>query len=508
MSDWRAAGAPAQTLTGGTTIRKPGGFSAAPRLCVNHSDFDGEGMTGRLSLSTLDALPKDINRPRIDPRTLGIGIVHLGLGNFHRAHQAVFTEDAIANAGGDWRIAGVSLKRPDAPRLLHPQDNLYTVETLGSERRYRVIGAIRKSLFAGEHAAEIVSLLSALATHVVTLTITEKGYCLDGAGALAFDHPDIRHDLHHPATPVSAIGWVVLGMAARRRTDGGPISVVSCDNLSDNGGKLERAVLAFARAIDATLAAWIEDHVCFPRTMADCIVPATDEACRSRVDTALGLHDEAPVMREAFAQWAVEGRFAGPRPAWETAGVEIVRDVGPFERMKLHVLNASHSALAYHGLLRGHRFVREAIQDRGLSDFVDAIVEEEIAPTLAPLNVLAYWQPVRARFANRFLDHRLEQIAEDGSVKLAQRIFPLLIANVRGGRSHGRLAKVIRAWLEFARTREVTDPAGARLKGWAESGGRVENALDDPALFPDPFRTDPKVRAAILKHEFVLRGAL
>src|SRR5262249_35134217 len=153
--------------------------------------------------------------------------------------------------------------------------------------------------------------------------------------------------------------------------------------------------------VDATLSAWIEDHACFPRTMVDCIVPATDAACRSRVDTALGLHDEAPVMREAFAQWAIEDRFAGPRPAWETAGAEIVRVVAPFERLKLHVLNASHSALAYLGLLRGHRFVREAIRDRDLSNFVDALVEEEIAPALAPLNVMAYWQPVRARFANR-----------------------------------------------------------------------------------------------------------
>jgi fructuronate reductase len=430
---------------------------------------------------------------------LGIGIVHLGLGNFHRAHQAVFAEDAMAHGGGHWGIAGVSLKHPDTPRALRSQDNLFTVETLGDERRYRVIGALRKSLFAREDANEIVYALTAPTTHVVTLTVTEKGYCLDGEGALAFDHPDIRHDLAHLSTPVSAIGWLVRGLHARKRNSGGPISIVSCDNLSDNGGKLERALRTFARAIDAPLATWIEDHARFPRTMVDCIVPATDAACRSRVNAALGLRDQSPVMREVFAQWVIEDRFAGPRPVWEAGGGEIVKNVEPFEKLKLHVLNAAHSTLAYLGLSRGLRFVREAIADAELSNFLDAMVAEEVGLALAPLEVASYWRTVRARFDNRFLDHRLEQIAEDGSVKLAQRIFPLLVANVRGNRPHGRLARAIRAWLEFTKKGEVKDPAGARLKSWAASGARIEDALDDPALFPDPFRTDPNVRAAMLE---------
>jgi fructuronate reductase len=456
-------------------------------------------MTRRLSLSTLDQLPPEIEQPRVDPRTLAIGIVHLGLGNFHRAHQAVFTEEAVAHGGGNWGIAGVSLKRPDAPSALRSQDNLYALEILGRERGYRVIAVLRRAIFAGDGAAQILSVLSAPTTHLVTLTITEKGYCLDGEGALAFDHPDIRRDLAHPEAPVSAIGWLVRGLDKRRRDGAGPISVVSCDNLSDNGGKLERAIGAFARAIDTSLATWVEDHVCFPRTTVDCIVPATDAACRSRVDAALGLHDEAPVMREAFAQWVIEDRFAGPRPLWESAGAEIVKDVEPFERLKLHVLNAAHSTLAYLGLPRGHRFVRGAIADAGLSDFVAAMVEDEIAPALAPLDIGSYWRAVHVRFANRFLDHRLEQIAEDGSVKLAQRVFPLLIANVRSRRPHRRLAQVIRAWLEFTKANEVKDPASARLKAWAASGGRMEDAVDDPALFPDPFRTESNVRSAVLK---------
>ena len=458
-------------------------------------------MPSRLSLARLSGLPAQVERPKVDPYALGIGIVHLGLGNFHRAHQAVFTEDAIVHEGGDWGIVGVSLRKPDTPRALGGQENLYTVETLGDERRYRVLGVLRKSVFADDSIATVIGPLSSPKTRVATLTITEKGYCLDGRGELAFEHPDIRHDLEHPSNPVSAIGWLVYGLSVRSRSRGNPLSVVSCDNLSDNGGKLERAVLAFARASDPTLAAWIGDHVSFPRTMVDCIVPATDDACRLRVDAALGLHDEAPVMREAFAQWVIEDRFAGPRPAWEAAGAEIVKDVEPSEKLKLHVLNASHSALAYLCLPRGLHFVREAIADTEVSNFVDAMVQEEIAPALAPLDVTTYWRTVKRRFSNRFLDHRLSQIAEDGSVKLAQRIFPLIIANVCNDRPRARLVRVIRGWLDFARKGEVKDPAADGLKAWVAYGGRIEDALNDPVLFPDPFRTNQEVRAAMLKEE-------
>jgi fructuronate reductase len=455
-------------------------------------------MARGLSLATLGDLPAAVARPAFDPARLRTGIVHLGLGNFHRTHQAVFTEDAIAKAGGDWGIIGVSLMRPDTPRALAPQNNLYTLEILGDERRYRVMGVLRRSLTASDDATAIVDALASRDTHIVTLTVTEKGYCLGNGGALDFEHPDIRHDLAHPDDPRSAIGWLVRGLAARKTARGGELTIIACDNLPDNGGKLARATLAFARAIDPTLAPWIADCVRFPCTMVDCIVPATDASCRERVDAALRLHDNAPVMREAFAQWVIEDRFAGPRPRWEEAGVEIITDVAPLERLKLHVLNASHSALAYLGIPRGHRFVREAIADAELSRFVDALIDSEVAPALAPLDVNSYWRSVRARFANRSLDHRLEQIAEDGSVKLAQRVFPLLVANVHSGAPHERLAAIVRAWLDFARKGSVKDPARERLAAWAESGGGIENALDDPALFPDAFRSDARVRQAIL----------
>jgi fructuronate reductase len=452
-----------------------------------------------LTLATLDRLPRTVARPTFDPPTLKPGILHLGVGNFHRAHQAVYTEDAIAKRGGDWGIVGVSLRRPDVPALLQPQDNLYTVEMLGAERHVRVVGVIGRTLTAPQSRTELFGHFSAPHIRIVSLTITEKGYCLDGTGALAEDHPDIVHDLETPGEPVSAIGWIVRGLARRARASAPGVTIISCDNLSENGSKLERAVLRFAHVAEPPALAWIEANVSFPQTMVDCIVPATDAATIARVEADLGLHDAAPVAREEFAQWVIENKFSGPRPAWDEVGAEIVSEVAPFERLKLHVLNASHSTLAYRGIPRGHRYVREAIGDAELARFVEAMVMEEIAPALSPLDVAGYWSRVRTRFANPRIDHRLAQIAEDGSAKLAQRIFPVLIANVRAGRPAARLAQVVRAWLDFARQGPIKDPERARLESWAKSGAGIESALDDPHLFPEPFRAEAAVRALILK---------
>jgi len=281
------------------------------------------------------------------------------------------------------------------------------------------------------------------------------------------------------------------------------VTVLSCDNLAGNGRKLEAAVLAFAAQLDAReaggLARWIGQNAAFPKTMVDCIVPAATQASRDRIALALGLIDEACISREPFAQWVIEDRFTGPRPAWEKAGAEIVGDLEAHERLKLHVLNACHSALAYLGLLRGHRLVREAIADPELSRFVDAMVADEVAPALPELPVADYWKKVRRRFANPMIDHRLVQIGEDGSTKLAERVLPLVIANAPAGRPTGRLASVVRAWLNLAGDGVVKDPQGARLAKWAAAGRNMAAALDDTLLFPVPFRADPAIRAALLR---------
>ena len=451
----------------------------------------------RLSLATLAGLPAHVRRPSFDPAQLKTGIVHVGVGAFHRAHQAVYTEDAIADAGGDWGIVGVSLRRPDAASALRPQDGLYSVEFRDAAPSHRVVGVLRKIITASRSPDAVLSALSAPEHRVVTLTVTEKGYGLSPSGDLDVADPDIAHDLRVDATPRTTLGWLARGLSVRHRTHRAPMTLMSCDNLSDNSHKLRRALLQFVGEQDADLSRWVEDTIRFPNTMVDCITPASDAATFARAHAALGCNDAGAIQREAFSQWVIEDDFATLRPEWEIAGAEIVRSVADAERMKLHVLNAAHSALAYLGIARGHTFVREAIADADLAAFLDDLVRDEIAAALAPLQIYDYWQTTKRRFANPNIDHALAQIAEDGSKKLAVRLFPLLIDNARAGRRTRRMADIVRAWLDFARS-PVKDPQSARLAQWSEAGGDVAAALDDPAFFPDPFRNDGAVRAAIL----------
>jgi fructuronate reductase len=333
---------------------------------------------------------------------------------------------------------------------------------------------------------------------VTTLTLSEKGYCLDGKGELDFAHPDIMADLGAPQAPRSAIGWLALGLEERRKAGAGPMTVISCDNLQNNGLKLGAAVEAFAARAFPALRGWLKTNTAFPLTLVDCIVPAASEAHRARVAAALGLQDLASVQREPFAQWVIQDRFAGPLPAWGAVGAEIVADVDAWQRIKLHVLNTAHSALAYLGLPRGHTFVREAIADAELKNALDAMMAEEIAPALAPLDVAAYWKTVVARFENPMIDHRLAQIAEDGSLKLPQRLFPMLVANAAQGKPVARMAAVVRAWLRAMASAPPRDPANGWFAQWSKAGADIGAALDNPALFPDAFRSDARLRRAIL----------
>lgn len=403
----------------------------------------------RLSLASLAAARAEVRRPDYAPQSLRPGILHLGIGAFHRAHQAVYTDDAIEAAGGDWGIVGVSMRHATVAETLAEQDGLYTVDYRDATPDYRIVGCVRRTLTLPLDPEAVIAALAERATQIVTLTITEKGYCLGTAG-LDWSHPDIVHDLAHPERPRSALGVLVAGLARRYRAGGVPATVISCDNLSDNGPRLAAAVLALAERGDPALARWIAASVAFPETMVDSIVPASDAASRARADAALGLQDQASVQRERFAQWVIEDKFAGPRPAWDKVGVEIVAAVEPYRRLKLHVLNACHSALAYLGLPRGHVFVRQAIADPELATFLDQLIAEEVTPALAGLPVASYWASTRARFANPAIDHRLDQIAQDGPFKLAQRVFPLLAANCRAGLPAARLAAIVRAWLAFA----------------------------------------------------------
>lgn len=365
----------------------------------------------------------------------------------------------------------------------------------------RIVGVLRRALAGAHDPQAVIEAMAAPSTHIISLTVTEKAYRYDAAGQLELAHPELVHDLGRPDTPASVVGWLTEGLARRRAAGGAPVTVISCDNLVGNGRKLGGAVRTLAERWDPALAAWIEAEIAFPQTMVDCIVPATTDESRARIEAAIGLRDQACVSREAFAQWVIEDRFAGPRPAWERTGVELVAEVAPYEQLKLHVLNAAHSTLAYLGLPRCHGFVRQAIADPELSGFLDAMMGEEVAPALPGLPVADYWRTCCARFANPRLDHRLAQIAEDGSSKLAQRIYPLLIDGARAGRSVERLAAIVRAWLELAGQGLVKDPRAEHLQGWSTSGCSFGRLLSDPALFPEPFRSEPAVRRALIGSE-------
>ena len=452
----------------------------------------------RLNDAALAGLPASVRRPAYDRNALKPGIVHLGIGAFHRAHQCVFTEDAIAKAGSNWGIIGASLQRPDVPDALTAQDCLYTVETLDHAAAYRVMGVMKAALFAPRDAAVLKNAMAAATTHAVTLTLSEKGYCLDAGGGLDLAHPEIAADLAAPQSPRSAIGWLALGLEERRRTGSGPVTIISCDNLQSNGAKLEAAVRRFADIAFPQLGKWMDVHTTFPLTLVDCIVPAASGDHRDRVAAALGLEDGASVQREPFAQWVIQNRFAAALPAWGEVGAQIVEDVDSYQRIKLHVLNTAHSALAYLGLPRGHVFVRQAIADPDLRGFLDAMMAQEIAPALAPLDVATYWKTVVARFENPMIDHRLAQIAEDGSLKLPQRLFPMLLDNARQGKPIAAMARVVQAWLALMATSPSRDPANSWFAQWAAAGADHASALDNPTLFPDTFRKDTRLRAALL----------
>jgi fructuronate reductase len=417
--------------------------------------------------------------PDYDFENLPIGMVHLGVGAFHRAHQALYTEEAIRAAGGPWGVLAVALRSAAVPNALNSQDGLYTVEFLADAPVFRVVAIIRKALAAARDRETLIAALAAQQTHVVTLTVTEKGYCLDSTGALDTSHADIVHDIDNPTSPDSTIGWLALGLRRRHAAGGPPLTVLSCDNLKDNGSRLEAAVSAYLERTAPEMRSWIEKSVRFPRTVVDCIVPASSEASRARTVQALGLIDEACVQREPFSQWVIEDCFAGPRPAWERGGAQLVDDVAASGRLKLHVLNTCHSALAYLGLPRGHQYVREAMADEDLSQFLAELVSREIAPALHPLTVKDYWQSVRNRFANPHIDHRLAQIAQDGAQKLAERVFPLMVANIAGGAPIERLSRIVRAWLGHANI-------------------SPESAFADPTLLPASLRGNCVVRSAVI----------
>jgi len=465
----------------------------------------------RLALSALAGLPAPVARPDYGIGAVRVGIVHLGLGAFHRAHQAVYT-DAILRSRPQWGICGVSLKTPRATAALTAQDGLYTVLEKGAEgTSARVIGAVREMLFLGTQRNRVIERMGDPAVQVVTLTVTEKGYCHDPAtGRLDLSHPDIVHDLAHPEAPVSAIGVLVAGLAARRGAASGPINVICCDNLPHNGRTVEGIVTAYAKACDRSLAEWIGAQVAFPCTMVDRIVPATTDADIAEAGRLLGVADAVPVVAEPYNSWVIENRFAAARPPWEDAGAQIVADVAPFETMKLRLLNGSHSTLAYLGYLAGHEFIWQASADPLLATLVERLMADEVMPTLmAPpgVDLGAYCAQLVARFRNPALPHRTQQIAMDGSQKLPQRLLGTVRDRLAAGGSIASLALAVAGWIRYAsgvdehgRPIAVADPLAAKFAAIASAArGNAAHIADGFLDLTAVFGTDLPANAVFRK---------
>jgi len=457
----------------------------------------------RLSKAVLAGLPAAIEAPRAR-QGVTTGIVHFGPGAFHRAHQADYI-DRLLDHDPSWGIAAVSLRSPGTVEALAAQDGLYTLAIRDAESSMRVIGAHTEFL-GPEDAARTLALLAAPATRLVTTTVTEKGYCLAADGTLDLDHPDIVHDLARPAVPVSAIGWIVAGLAARRAKGVAPYVAMPCDNLASNGAKLHAALVVFARRLDPALGDWVADEVRVPSTMVDSITPASDDALYADVAAALGVEDRAAVQREEFAQWVIED--IGGLPDFAAVGAALTGDVGGYERAKLRILNGAHSTLAYAGLLRGHASVAEAMGDAALAGFVDAMVREDIIPMLPAvpgLDLQAYADAVLRRFANPAIIHRLDQIAQDGSQKLPYRLGDTLLANRKVGHMPLHVVAALGAWVAFLMRRaragiRIVDPMGERLAALAaaEAPARVVEGLVAEGLgLPAAITSDIALVAAL-----------
>ena len=466
----------------------------------------------RLNDAALSGLPADVASPAYDRAAVKTGVVHLGIGAFHRAHQAVVFDDALASGDLRWGVLGASLRSPGVRDQLNPQDGLYTLVVRdGADEHLRVIGAGRGVLVGPENPAALVAAMTGAEVHIVTLTVTEKGYRLDPAtGDLLLDDPEVAADLADIGAPRTAPGFIVAALRARKASGLKPFTVISCDNLPHNGKRIRAGVLAMARRIDPALAAWIEAEGAFPQTMIDRIVPATIPDDIARLTARLGVEDQGMVKAEPFTQWVIEDWFAGERPDFAAFGVQLTDAVEPWEDAKLRLLNGSHSAIAYLGALSGYEHVHEAVAVPALAAYVENLWDEA-QTTLNPppgLDVAAYRAELMARFSNPALMHRTRQIAMDGSQKLPQRLLAGMAERLAAGQGVEAMALGVAAWMrwqegltESGEPVVVDDPLAARtaelIAASENDEAEVRALLTLSAIFPEALANDSRFVEAV-----------
>ena len=446
------------------------------------------GIMTRLKTTLLPLLreaPADIGVPRYDRRLVTPGIVHIGVGGFHRAHEAVYLDDLMAQAlGREWGICGVGLRPADKAmrNALIPQDCLYTVVARSAEGdAARVVGSLVRYLFAPEETEAVLDALAAPQTRIVSLTITEGGYNFNQAtGAFNAEHPDVVHDLANPAHPTSVFGYLAEALDRRRLLNLPAFTVLSCDNVPENGDMARTTLLAFAALRDPALHDWIADQVAFPNSMVDRITPQTTDADREMVQDEFGIEDAWPVVCEPFRQWIIEDHFSNGRPPLEQVGVQFTSDVRPYEMMKLRLLNASHSAMGYLGFLAGFPFIHEIMADDVFRAYVKRLMDEEVTPLLAPVpgvDLAEYKATLLTRFANPAIKDQTTRICLDGSSKVPKFLLPSLREALGWGPS-ALLTLAVAGWFRYLRGEDeegrsyvLDDPRADELQRLARLGG-------------------------------------
>lgn len=463
----------------------------------------------RLSNATLPVLPGKIRVPSYDRGAITAGIVHLGVGAFHRAHQAPLMDDCLARGENAWGIVAASLRSADTRDALAPQDCLYTLATReGQSQEFRVVGSIKNVLVGPEDPPALVAALADPRIRVVTLTVTEKGYTANPATRdLVRDHPDVVHDIANLSRPRSALGLLTEALHTRRQRGVPPFTVLSCDNIPANGKTLKALLVQFAGLRDRDLASYVDADVSCPSCMIDRIVPATTDRDRSDIADALCVADAWPVLAEPFWQWVVEDDFPLGRPRLELSGVEFVEDVEPYENMKIRLLNGPHTAIAAIGRTAGLATVAEVYADARVRRFVEAYWRQAAGTLPSFLDTRKYTADLSRRFGNAALRHRTEQIAMDASQKLPQRIIAPLADLTDSGRDRNLLLFALAAWIRSCMPASergepiiLNDPCASDLAAAVRAGGSSAVAravFSIGGIFGERWRADAAAHAEV-----------
>jgi mannitol 2-dehydrogenase len=414
-------------------------------------------MPTQLSHANLSSLAPKVRVPTYDRRRVGQKIAHIGVGGFHRAHQAVYNDDLFEkNGGSEWGLCGIGLLPADSRigDILRSQDYLYTVvERSAAGDKARIIGSIQNFLHAPSDPDAVLEKLASPDTVIVSLTITEGGYYVhQGTGEFDSENPDIQHDLAHPHQPKCAFGYLAEALERRRARGLQPFTVMSCDNLQGNGDVARKMLLAFVELRDAKLRNWLEENGTFPNSMVDRITPATTDEHRAMVREQFGIEDAWPVMTEPFRQWIIEDHFLHGRPAWEEAGAQFTSEVLPYEKMKMRLLNASHQAICYIGMLLGHQFAHEAMADQRITKLMRNMMDIEVTPILPEvpgIDLGEYKNTLIERFANPAIRDTLARLGTDGSDRMPKFILPSISDQLRVGGPIKLLSFVVASWFRY-----------------------------------------------------------